>query len=70
MKTFRCNFFNNDDRKAIDVIAGDARTAASRVVAQSQGLPFQRVEVEDEKGLAYMWFARAAAMPESRKRAA
>ena len=55
MKTFRCTFFNNDERTTIDVIASDARSAVSRVVAQSAGIPFQRVDVEDERGLAYMW---------------
>ncbi len=64
MKTFRCVFLNKAPTKTVDVVAPDARTAASRAVAQFPGLPFQRLEVEDDRGLAYMWCARTAGEPD------
>lgn len=65
MKTFRCVLLNQDQTRTVDVIAPDARTAASRAVAQHPGLRFHRLDVEDDRGLAYVWSARAA-WPQSR----
>jgi len=58
VKTFRCVFLTDSKIKTIDVVAPDARVAAARAATQCQGIRFKRIDIEDEKGLAYMWQAR------------
>jgi len=62
MKTFRCVFQTDSHPKTVDVVAPDPRVAASRAAALFQGLRFKRIDVEDERGLAYMWQARPNAL--------
>ncbi len=69
LKTFRCLFLTDADVKTatpkiVTVVAEDARSAASSAAAQFptqfNGLSLRRIDVEDERGLAYMWQPRAA----------
>ena len=58
MKKFRCVFQRGTHGELYELMAPDARTAAFRAAAEFPHLAFERVDVEDERGIAYMWQPR------------